>query len=79
MQDLLEQVAEWNAAHAGDEGMQVRRVRMCKINSGLFGVPWEETVEVLEGIDLGGGEGGGGDEGEDEGVGVREIEVWERE
>ena len=27
-------------------------VRMCKINSGLFGVPWERTVEALEGIEM---------------------------
>jgi len=48
MSDLLEQVAEWNLK--GGEGV-VDEVRMCKINSGLFGVPWERTREVLEGLE----------------------------
>lgn len=30
----------------------VDEVRMCKINSARFGVPWERTVNVLEGIEL---------------------------
>lgn len=30
----------------------VGEVRMCKINSGLFAVPWEKTAEVLEGIEV---------------------------
>lgn len=31
---------------------QVGEVRMCKINSGKFGVPWEETEETIKGITL---------------------------
>jgi ADP-ribose 1''-phosphate phosphatase len=31
-------------------------VRMCKINSGLFGVPWEATSEVIEAIEIGEGD-----------------------
>ncbi|KAF1846438.1 uncharacterized protein K460DRAFT_283804 [Cucurbitaria berberidis CBS 394.84] len=29
---------------------EITELRMCKINSGLFGVPWEETQEALESI-----------------------------
>ena len=51
MVDLLRKVREWNAAcEAGEE---VREVRMCKVNSGLFGVPWGETRRVLGEIDVG--------------------------
>ena len=51
MVDLLRKVLEWNAAcEAGEE---VREVRMCKVNSGLFGVPWGETRRVLGEIDVG--------------------------
>ncbi|KAF1955695.1 hypothetical protein CC80DRAFT_525891 [Byssothecium circinans] len=32
------------------DGKGVGEVRMCMINSARFGVPWERTVEVLEGI-----------------------------
>jgi len=49
---------------AGEDGGGVSGVRMCKINSGKFGVPWEKTEEVLKGIVLREGWGGG-------------IEVWE--
>ncbi|KAF3044929.1 ADP-ribose 1''-phosphate phosphatase [Didymella keratinophila] len=31
---------------------EVTGVRMCKINSGKFGVPWEKTEEVLRNIEL---------------------------
>ncbi|OAL54601.1 hypothetical protein IQ07DRAFT_475162, partial [Pyrenochaeta sp. DS3sAY3a] len=31
-----------------DMGGEVGEVRMCKINSGLFGVPWEKTSEAVE-------------------------------
>lgn len=34
------------------EGKEVGEVRMCKINSGKFGVEWERTAEVLEGIEM---------------------------
>ncbi|KAI7497671.1 hypothetical protein KC367_g5693 [Hortaea werneckii] len=30
----------------------VEEIRMCKINSGLFNVPWEKTKAVIEGIDV---------------------------
>ncbi|KAF2497021.1 hypothetical protein BU16DRAFT_526072 [Lophium mytilinum] len=33
-------------------GNQVTEVRMCKINSARFGVPWPRTVSVLEGIGI---------------------------
>jgi len=49
MEDLLRQVVEWNSDHL--ENGRVDEIRMCKINSGLFGVPWEKTKEVLEGLD----------------------------
>ncbi|KAF2682230.1 hypothetical protein K458DRAFT_245827, partial [Lentithecium fluviatile CBS 122367] len=54
MKELLQRFKE-----EGEEG----EVRMCKINSARFGVPWEKTVEVLEGIEV-----------EDGWVG--DIEVW---
>lgn len=31
-------------------GEEVASVRMCRINSGEFGVPWERTEEVLRGV-----------------------------
>lgn len=51
MMDLLRQFGEWNEDGATGEKKGVGEVRMCKINSGLFGVPWERTREVLEGLD----------------------------
>lgn len=65
MRDLLGQVREWNRKCDGEGGEKVGEVRMCKINSGLFGVDWEETVEVLEGI-------------ETDGDAVKEVLVVER-
>ncbi|CAK3929808.1 ADP-ribose 1 -phosphate phosphatase [Lecanosticta acicola] len=50
MEDLLRQVQDWNAEHA--DGDAVGEVRICKINSGLFAVPWEETKEVMESLDV---------------------------
>jgi ADP-ribose 1''-phosphate phosphatase len=44
MQMLLELVSQVDA--------QISKIRMCKINSGRFGVPWEKTEEVIEGIAL---------------------------
>ncbi|KAF2829087.1 hypothetical protein CC86DRAFT_368181 [Ophiobolus disseminans] len=49
---------------AKEAGEEVGVVRMCKINSGKFGVPWERTEEALRGIVLREGWPG-------------EIEVWE--
>lgn len=51
MEDLLRKVQEWN--ESVDEGKRIKEVRMCKINSGLFNVPWEKTRQVLEGIEVG--------------------------
>jgi ADP-ribose 1''-phosphate phosphatase len=34
------------------KGVEVGEVRMCKVNSGKFGVEWERTEEVLKGIVL---------------------------
>jgi len=50
---------------AREKGEKVGSLRMCKINSGKFGVEWERTEGVLEGIGL------------EEGKGV-EIEIWDR-
>ncbi|KAI7353451.1 hypothetical protein KC320_g3985 [Hortaea werneckii] len=33
-------------------GQPVEEIRMCKINSGLFNVPWEKTKAVIEGIEV---------------------------
>lgn len=48
MQMLLELVRL-----ANEEGSRegVSEVRMCKINAGLFSVPWEKTAEALESIE----------------------------
>jgi hypothetical protein len=35
---------------------RIGEVRMCKINSGLFGVPWEATSEVIEAVEVGEGD-----------------------
>ncbi|KAF2225253.1 hypothetical protein BDZ85DRAFT_182468, partial [Elsinoe ampelina] len=43
--DLMRQVAEWNKGRA--EG-RIEAIWTCKINSGLFNVPWEETKKVME-------------------------------
>lgn len=45
---------------------EVGAIRMCKINSGKFGVPWDRTEEVLKGIVL-------------KPHWRTRIEVWERE
>ena len=49
MRDLLSQVEAWNA---GDDERKVGDLVMCRINSGLFNVPWEKTKAVLEGIEM---------------------------
>ena len=49
-----------------DAGEGVAGLRMCKINSARFAVPWERTVKVLEGIEV------------QEGW-VGEVEVWDIE
>lgn len=40
---------------SGDED-RIAQVRMCKINSGLFGVPWDATSEVIEAVEIGEGD-----------------------
>ncbi|KAK3902741.1 hypothetical protein C8A05DRAFT_33551 [Staphylotrichum tortipilum] len=53
---------------------RVGAVRMCKINSGLFAVPWEESQRVVEEeVVLGEGEVPGCAVG-----GCVEVEVWDR-
>lgn len=44
MRDLLGQIAR--------EGEKVGEIRMCRINSGLFAVPWGESKRVIEGLQL---------------------------
>lgn len=51
MRDLMVQVKEWNARNSLEQ--KVAEVRMCKINSGLFRVPWEKTRAALETIEVG--------------------------
>ena len=50
VRDLLNQIAEWNA----DEPLSLPAgdISMCKINSGLFRVPWGKTKTVLEAIEV---------------------------
>jgi ADP-ribose 1''-phosphate phosphatase len=66
VEDLVRKVRDVNGgggdgadgkAKAGTrEGDRIAEVRMCKINSGLFGVPWEATREVIEGVEVGAGD-----------------------
>lgn len=48
---LLELVEKADEDQGGD-GNKISEIRMCKINSGKFGVPWVKTEEVLQGIVL---------------------------
>lgn len=48
MMQLLERVKEEETNH----GRKLEEVRVCKINSGRFAVPWQRTAKVLEGIVL---------------------------
>ncbi|TKA61677.1 hypothetical protein B0A55_12630 [Friedmanniomyces simplex] len=52
MEELLKQVKGFNAGVG--EGERVGEVRICRINSGLFRVPWGKTTAVLEGLGVGG-------------------------
>lgn len=47
MRDMIAQIKRKQA-----EGDEVKGLWMCKINSARFGVPWERTVKVLEGIEV---------------------------
>jgi len=50
VEQLMQQVDDFHAnAGAAD---RVSEVRICKINSGLFNVPWAKTKAILEGIDV---------------------------
>ncbi|KAK3944534.1 hypothetical protein QBC46DRAFT_279844 [Diplogelasinospora grovesii] len=51
MQDLLKQIARYNKRTTRPEN-RIGELRMCRINSGLFGVPWERSKAVLEGIEV---------------------------
>lgn len=51
MEDLLRQVNDWNAKAKKEED-KIKEVRMCKINSGLFAVPWEKSKKELESIEV---------------------------
>ncbi|RMY60099.1 hypothetical protein D0863_11709 [Hortaea werneckii] len=57
-------------------GRVVEEIRMCKINSGLFNVPWEKTKAVVEGIQV--PEATTGKEGKPKAV-IREIRCISRE
>jgi hypothetical protein len=48
--------ADGKAKAGTREGDRIAEVRMCKINSGLFGVPWEATREGIEGVEVGAGD-----------------------
>lgn len=50
MEDLLQQIYKWNIKV--DEVNKINEMRMCKINSGLFNVPWNKTKEILESISV---------------------------
>ncbi|KAL2020755.1 hypothetical protein VTK56DRAFT_7953 [Thermocarpiscus australiensis] len=70
MRELMRLVAEEERR----TGVRIRDVRMCRINSGLFAVPWARSKAVIEGIELGEGEVPGVAEG-----GVLEVVAYERE
>ncbi|KAK0276420.1 ADP-ribose 1''-phosphate phosphatase [Friedmanniomyces endolithicus] len=57
MRDLLRLVGEFNAGVEAI-GERVGDVWMCRINSGLFRVPWVKTRGVLEGSEVGVGDVG---------------------
>ncbi|KAM0717373.1 hypothetical protein Q7P37_007225 [Cladosporium fusiforme] len=67
--ELVERVREVNDAATANSGAdsedgeagevlkgKIEGVRMCKINSGLFGVPWEATKAVIEAVEVGEGD-----------------------
>ncbi|KAF2672424.1 hypothetical protein BT63DRAFT_362830, partial [Microthyrium microscopicum] len=43
-------INKWNERHEPEE--QCQYMYMCKINSGLFNVPWESTQEIIEELDM---------------------------
>ncbi|GAB1313581.1 ADP-ribose 1''-phosphate phosphatase [Madurella fahalii] len=70
MRDLMRLVVEEK-----ERGGRIGEVRMCRINSGLFGVPWARSKAAIEGLELGEGEV---PEGMGDG-GVVEVVAYERE
>jgi ADP-ribose 1''-phosphate phosphatase len=64
VRDLHEDAAAADAA--GGSKVAIASVRMCKINSGLFGVPWGATAAVVEGIEVEDGD-------------LKEIEVFSKD
>lgn len=70
MRDLMRLVVEEEER----TGRGVGEVRMCRINSGLFGVPWERSKAVMEEMELGEGEVPGCAE-----EGTVEVVAYERE
>lgn len=51
MKHLMKQAMDYNRAK--NESERLAEVRMCKINSGLFHVPWAKTKALLEDIEAG--------------------------
>jgi ADP-ribose 1''-phosphate phosphatase len=52
MAHLMRLVAE----EEGRAGVSIAEVRMCRINSGLFAVPWDQSKKAIEGMELEEGE-----------------------
>jgi ADP-ribose 1''-phosphate phosphatase len=52
VKDVNEDAAAADGPKAGGSRAAIASVRMCKINSGLFGVPWGATNAVVEGIEV---------------------------
>jgi hypothetical protein len=52
--EAADEVAAGSEKGKGKTSAQERiaEVRMCKINSGLFGVPWEATSAVIESVEV---------------------------
>ncbi|KAK0705055.1 ADP-ribose 1''-phosphate phosphatase [Lasiosphaeris hirsuta] len=48
MLDLMRQVAA-----EMENGEEIGEIRMCRINSGLFSVPWQQSKRVIERLQLG--------------------------
>ena len=71
MRHLMRLVAEEEAR----SGVGIAEVRMCRVNSGLFAVPWESSRRAIEELELDEGElpGLAGDDG------VVEVVAYERE
>jgi len=53
VEDLYKAFNKYN--HTEENKDKITEIRMCQINSGLFGVPWENTKAVIEGLEIDGG------------------------